>query len=90
MENNNLVSGNCGTYWRPFDECLRTVSQRVRRMSTERFADTCCFTVIQPEHILLPQPLRMKTPQLVATLLSGTLLSAVGNNAFFDFVISFV
>ena len=48
-----------------------------------------CFGMVWLDRKTLPQPLRMKPPLLMATLLSGFMLSAIGGKAFYDFVTSF-
>ena len=121
------IYGAYEIYWRTVYECLRPVSQRVRRMSTKTVrwyvlvycglagialtwltenpvalitfpslvggVLTCglwCFGMVWLDRTLLPKPLQMKTPLLVATLVSGTLLAGIGGKAFFDFVASLV
>ncbi|MEZ6060606.1 MAG: Nramp family divalent metal transporter [Planctomycetaceae bacterium] len=45
-----------------------------------------CFGMIWLDRRQLPAPLRMKPPLLVATVVSGAILTAIGGKAFFDFI----
>mgnify|MGYP007096626210 CR=1 FL=1 len=45
-----------------------------------------CFGMVWLDRKLLPAALRMKPPLLIATLLSGALLTGLGGKAFYDFV----
>jgi Mn2+/Fe2+ NRAMP family transporter len=49
-----------------------------------------CFGMVWLDRKLLPGPLRMKPPLLIATLLSGVLLSVLGGKAFYDFAVSMI
>jgi hypothetical protein len=42
------------------------------------------------DRTILPKPLRMKAPLLIATMLSGVLLTAIGAKALYDFADAFV
>ena len=49
-----------------------------------------CFGMMWLDRTILPKPLRMKAPLLIATMLSGVLLTAIGAKALYDFADAFV
>ena len=49
-----------------------------------------CFLMIWTDRLFLPRPLRMRWPLLVMTVLSGTVLTALGVKAIYDKIISYL